>query len=46
MISGHCIPKNNKWLNKLAQNFKNSSVIACYGNKNRLIFQNQMMLEI
>lgn len=33
MISGHCIPKNNKWLNKLAQNFKNSSVIACYGRQ-------------
>ena len=33
MISGHCIPKNNNWLNNLVKNFKNSNVIACYGKK-------------
>ena len=24
IISGHCIPKNENWLNNLVQNFKNS----------------------
>jgi len=33
MISGHCIPKNENWLNNLVQNFKNSDVIACYGRQ-------------
>ena len=33
MISGHCIPKNDKWLGTLVKNFKNSSVIACYGRQ-------------
>ena len=33
MISGHCIPKNNNWLNNLVKNFKNSNVIACYGRQ-------------
>jgi rhamnosyltransferase len=33
MISGHCIPKNNEWLDKLVQNFKNSDVVACYGRQ-------------
>jgi glycosyltransferase involved in cell wall biosynthesis len=33
MISGHCIPKNENWLNNLVQNFKNSVVIACYGRQ-------------
>ena len=33
MISGHCIPKNNNWLNCLVQNFKNKDVIACYGRQ-------------
>tara|TARA_B100001989_G_scaffold127257_1_gene89903 strand:+ start:1110 stop:2420 length:1311 start_codon:yes stop_codon:yes gene_type:complete len=33
MISGHCIPKNDKWLKNLVKNFKNSDVIACYGRQ-------------
>ena len=33
IISGHCIPKNENWLNNLVQNFKNSDVIACYGRQ-------------
>ena len=33
MISGHCIPKNNKWLKNLVKNFKNPSVLACYGRQ-------------
>jgi rhamnosyltransferase len=33
MISGHCVPKNDNWLNYLVQNFKNSDVIACYGRQ-------------
>ena len=33
MISGHCIPKNNQWLKNLVKNFKNSSVLACYGRQ-------------
>ena len=33
MISGHCIPKNENWLNNLVQNFKNLDVIACYGRQ-------------
>jgi len=33
MISGHCIPKNNKWLKMLVKNFKNLNVIACYGRQ-------------
>ena len=33
MISGHCIPKNENWLNNLVQNFKNPDVIACYGRQ-------------
>ena len=33
MISGHCIPKNDKWLSTLVKNFRNSSVIACYGRQ-------------
>ena len=42
MISGHCIPKNDKWLGTLVKNFKNSSVIAAMVDKNHLIFQSQM----
>tara|TARA_B100000242_G_scaffold291894_1_gene266117 strand:+ start:30 stop:1340 length:1311 start_codon:yes stop_codon:yes gene_type:complete len=33
MISGHCIPKNDKWLKNLVKNFRNSNVIACYGRQ-------------
>lgn len=33
MISGHCIPKNDKWLTNLVKNFKNSNVIGCYGRQ-------------
>ncbi len=33
MISGHCIPKNSKWLKSLVMNFKNFDVAACYGRQ-------------
>ena len=42
MISGHCIPKNNKWLGTL-QKLQNSSVVPAMEDKNHLIFQSLMM---
>jgi len=36
MISGHCIPKNNKWLGSLVRNVKLNNVAGCYGKQEPL----------
>lgn len=40
MISGHCIPKNNKWLGNFVKNLKSKSVAGCYGKQEPLDISN------
>jgi len=40
MISGHCIPKNNKWLGNLVKNIKLNKVAGCYGKQEPLDISN------
>jgi glycosyltransferase involved in cell wall biosynthesis len=40
MISGHCIPKNNKWLGSLVRNIKLNNVAGCYGKQEPLDMSN------
>jgi len=36
LISAHCIPLNNHWLNKLVENFEDKSVAGVYGRQEPL----------
>ena len=36
MISGHCIPKHNQWLNNLYKNFKLKNIAGVYGKQEPL----------
>ena len=36
MISGHCIPKHNQWLNQLYRNFKSKKIAGVYGKQEPL----------
>mgnify|MGYP001169776974 FL=1 len=36
MISGHCIPKHNQWLNQLYKNFKSKKIAGVYGKQEPL----------
>lgn len=38
ILSGHCIPVNNKWLGKLLRNFKESDVAGVYGRQEAMTF--------
>ena len=40
MISGHCIPKNDKWLLNFVKNIKNKNVAGCYGKQEPLDISN------
>ena len=40
MISGHCIPKNNKWLGSLVKNIRIKNVAGCYGKQEPLDISN------
>ena len=40
MISGHCIPKNNKWLGNFVRNLKSKNVAGCYGKQEPLDISN------
>tara|TARA_B100001250_G_C19816906_1_gene798995 strand:- start:2896 stop:4209 length:1314 start_codon:yes stop_codon:yes gene_type:complete len=40
MISGHCIPKNNKWLGNLVKNIKRKNIAGCYGKQEPLDISN------
>jgi len=33
LLSGHCIPKNKKWLSNLIRNFKNQDIAGVYGRQ-------------
>ena len=37
-LSGHCIPKNEKWLFELVKNFKDEKVAGIYGRQEPLAF--------
>ena len=40
MISGHCIPKNNKWLGNFVRNLKSKNIAGCYGKQEPLDISN------
>ena len=40
MISGHCIPKNNKWLSNFMKNIKIKNIAGCYGKQEPLDISN------
>lgn len=40
MISGHCIPKDNKWLGNLLKNVKIKNIAGCYGKQEPLDISN------
>jgi len=40
MLSGHCIPKNNKWLKNLVKNMKSNQIAGCYGKQEPLDISN------
>ena len=41
-LSGHCIPKNNKWLNNLISPLKNKNVAGVYGKQEPLSFSSPL----
>ncbi len=40
MLSGHCIPKNNKWLKNFVKNIKQKKIAGCYGKQEPLDMSN------
>ena len=41
-MSGHCIPKNNKWLHNLISPLKNKNVAGVYGKQEPLSFSSPL----